>query len=82
MLKIMKMKSRKMKTLAKSGSDLIKADTSLLIDGMALIERKGLSTLRVLKALTLMLPGKNSKSPVQTTKKSITFHPSLRYDFL
>lgn len=72
------MKSMKIATLAKLGREAIRVWTYLLMEGTALILLRGLSTLRVLKAFKLTSPPINSITPVSTTKKSITFQPSLR----
>lgn len=58
--------------------------TSFFISGKALIERSGLSTRSVLKALRLRFDGKgnNSMMPTQTTVKSRMFQGSRRYAFL
>ena len=77
-----KKKNRKADTFMNSGRDRIKVITSFFIRGMALIERRGRSTLIVLKDFRLKLPGMNSRMPEATTTKSITFQPSLRYDVL
>ena len=77
----MKRNMRKTKTLKKSGKDCINVVTSLLIEGIALIDFKGLKILNVLKARKLTSMGKNSKTPVITTAKSITFQESLKYAF-
>jgi hypothetical protein len=65
-------------TLAKLGSELISVVTTLLIDGMALIDLRGRITRMVLNAFNETDPGISSMAPVTTTKKSIIFQPSLR----
>ena len=81
MLKRTKTNIRKIVTFAKFGIDKIRADTNFRILGIAFIDLKGLMTRNVRSAFKFNWPGKNSKIPVITTKKSITFHPSRRYDF-
>lgn len=73
-------KAKNTATLNKSGKDLIKVETRTLIDLMALIVFKGLSTLIVLKDLKLIfsLKAKISKIPLTTIIKSIIFQFSLR----
>lgn len=74
----MKMKSKKIPTLANSGIDFIKAETKVLRLGKAFILFNGLKTLRVLRAFKFTDVRVISIIPVTTTKKSITFQPSLR----
>ena len=54
------MKRRNMATFAKSGKEAMRAETSLLILGMAFIDLNGLRTLRVRKLFKFRLPGRNS----------------------
>jgi hypothetical protein len=76
----MMIKNMKIETLAKEGREMISACTYFLILGTAFMLLNGLKTLRVLSALKFILPPRKDISPVRTTKKSIIFHPSLRYE--
>lgn len=78
MPKSMKINNKKMTTFPRAGREMIRDETYLLILGIFLIDRNGLSTLTVLRALRLGRPGITSKIPVITTRKSMTFQPSLR----
>ena len=71
-------KRRKAATLAKLGKDKMRVDTTRRIEGIALIDLSGRMTLIVRNALRDTEPGRISSKPVMTTKKSMTFHPSLK----
>lgn len=82
----MNTKPRKIVTLANSGNELIRAETSCLILGIALILFKGLMTLTTLRALkltpiadsVLLVDPTNSMTPEMAIRKSTMFHVSLK----
>ena len=74
------MKSKNITTEPSFGIDASKVDTSILMLGIALIERKGLRTLKTLRDFALGTFGKNSIMETSTTHKSRTFQPSLMYE--
>ena len=85
----MKMKLRNIATFHRAGMLLIKVVINCLISGMALIDFKGLRTLKVLRGRIEMVeltPGMreklSSRIEVHTITKSMIFHPSFRYAFL
>lgn len=69
---------RKATTFASGLMDAIKEVMCLFMLGTALMDRRGLSTLRVRRDFIFGMPGMFSKSPTTTTIKSNQFHPSLR----
>ena len=74
------MKNIKITALPKLGRDASKDPMSLLMLGNALMDLRGLSTRKVLKAFRLAAgsAGINSIMPMQTTRKSSQFQGSLR----
>ena len=83
----MKMKLRKMTTLASSGIELIRADTIFLILGRALMVLSGLKTLRILRTFrsiidscysVAILEVANSNNPAMTMIKSRPLPISLK----
>ena len=86
MPKRMKIKSRKALTLTRPVTDLSKAATYLRRLGIVLMPFKGRSMRSTLSDFRLMKPpmcsNPNCKSAETTIKKSMAFHPSLKYVFL
>lgn len=78
------MKKRNIMAFPSFGRDPNKELSKRLILGIAFIVLSGLRTLIVLRALKLAVGifGIISAMPSNTTKKSIQFHPSLRYAHL
>jgi len=72
--------TRKIPTLAKSGSDSMRAEINFFILGMTLIVFNGLKSLTTLKDLSFTDPKESSNIPDITTIASIRFHPILKYD--
>mmetsp|Transcript_3541 Transcript_3541/g.12714 ORF Transcript_3541/g.12714 Transcript_3541/m.12714 type:complete len:215 (+) Transcript_3541:5091-5735(+) len=78
---IPKMKKAKLTSTSTSssiGSDFKRVTTSTRIPSTPVMVRSGRSTRTVRIAVKLSTNGVNASSPRMTTKKSITFHPSLR----
>lgn len=67
--------------LASSGSDMIRVPICLRIVGNARMVLSGLITLKTRSALKLISNENSSTKPEMAIIKSMTFHPSLRYDF-
>ena len=78
------MKNMNRTAFARVGIDASNESISLLIDGIDLMLRKGLSTRSTLRTLMVVSEkkGMNSIMPTITTKKSSQFHGSRIYAFL
>lgn len=83
MPKRMKTKRRKITTFARAGKAVIRVTISLLIEGIELIDLRGLKALSILIGpkegrLENTFSKNSSTSPSIATIKSIQFQPSLK----
>ena len=78
MPKTMKINSRKIATLARSGRDRNRDMTIFRNDRICFTLLSGRSTRIVRNADTFAIPGINPSHPITTTRKSSMFHASLR----